>query len=448
MRHNLSYFAFALLFLFTLSSCYRETELPVVAVFEVRIEHGNHTMPVRIQLDNRTTGANFYRWTFEGGSPGTSTQKNPGTITYSQAGTFRILLEAWNDGYSTEKEYFITIYPALRVDFEVEIPINNFAPVELVLTNTGSEAHSYEWHFEGAETTTSTEREPQNIIFRNPGTHTITLTAFNGFEHFSTSRTIEVLPALEVDFEIIPDFYSEDFEVPFTAVLQNKTISGLNFLWTSSSGTITNTTAEHTEIHITEAGTHTITLQAENGKESKTKSLELTLHPNSNLFRVRDVRFGVKQAENTIGSLFSLDRRRIFLSNEVRSADEPFINLVFFSVDANLQNNKFISPTVAHNYDFFPMPLATATYFVNSQAGTGINFTAEDFSAMQDDLPLQNLDIRANANDTWFSTADLPQVILFETADGRKGAIKIREAVRDGNRSYILTDIKYQKESR
>jgi PKD repeat protein len=440
--------AFCMLLLFALSSCYKETELPVVIAFDIEVEDDNYTMPVRITPENRTTGANFYRWTFEGGSPASSTQKQPGTITYSQAGTYRILLEAWNDGSSKEEEFIFTVYPNLRVDFEIEIPINNFAPVALQLTNTGSEAAGYEWHFEGAETTASTDREPQNIVYRNPGTHTITLTAFNGFERFSISKTIEVLPALVVDFEMIPSFESEDYETPFTANLLNKSISGITYLWTSSGGTISNNTSEHAELHITEAGTYTISLQVNNDKEIKTMTQELVIRPNSNLRQVNDIKFGVKQAENTIGCFFSMAKRRIFLSNEVRSADEPFINLVFYSTDITLQFCKFISPTVATIFDFYPMPLATATYFVNTQIDTKIDFTATDFNNMQNDLPLRNLDIKGNANDVWFSTVDLPYIILFETADGRKGAIKIKEAIRNGEESYILTDIKYQKESK
>lgn len=37
------------------------------------------------------------------------------------------------------------------------------------------------------------------------------------------------------------------------------------------------------------------------------------------------------------------------------------------------------------------------------------------------------------------------RIVLFETANGRKGAIKIKEYVSNGAESYIVVDIKMQK---
>ncbi|MCL1868091.1 MAG: PKD domain-containing protein [Paludibacter sp.] len=438
---------YAFLLMFVMFSCYKETPVAVSVSFEVKAAGDNYTMPVRVTPENCTTGADYYQWTFEGGVPAASNQRQPGEITYNKAGVYTIRLEAWNDGARQEKEYTFTVYPSLIVNFDVEIPINNFAPAELKITNTGSEAASYLWQFDGAETETSTNREPQGIIYRNAGTYTITLNAFNGFETFSISKTIEVQPALDVDFEIIPSFEDEDYESPFKASLQNKTISGLNYLWSCSGGTIPNATSENTEINMSNSGNYNIVLQASNGKETKTATKTVTIKPNSNLYRVSDVKFGVKQAENTLGCYFSLAKRATYISNEVRSADEPFINLVFYSADVSLQFCKFISPTDVSNFDFYPMPNATATYFINDLSATIIVFSGGGFDSMENDSPLQSLNIRNNANSTWFSTVTLPYIILFETSDGRKGAIKIKQAVCNGNESYILTDIKYQKES-
>ena len=37
------------------------------------------------------------------------------------------------------------------------------------------------------------------------------------------------------------------------------------------------------------------------------------------------------------------------------------------------------------------------------------------------------------------------RIVLFETANGRKGAIKIKEYISNGTESYIFVDIKMQK---
>jgi hypothetical protein len=45
-----------------------------------------------------------------------------------------------------------------------------------------------------------------------------------------------------------------------------------------------------------------------------------------------------------------------------------------------------------------------------------------------------------------FSNDMLPRVVLFQNAQGKKGAIKIKQFVSAGQDSYILCDIKVQKD--
>ncbi len=54
-----------------------------------------------------------YLWTFEGGSPLSSTEKNP-TVTYNTAGVFKVnlLINRLSDGATNSKEVEITVYPS------------------------------------------------------------------------------------------------------------------------------------------------------------------------------------------------------------------------------------------------------------------------------------------------------------------------------------------------
>jgi len=78
--------------------------------------------------------------------------------------------------------------------------------------------------------------------------------------------------------------------------------------------------------------------------------------------------------------------------------------------------------------------------------GCGLNFSATDFDNMTTDLPLQPLNITP-AGGSWhqFLSTPINRVVLFVTADGRRGAIKIKQFVSAGAGSYIMTDIKIQK---
>jgi hypothetical protein len=51
-----------------------------------------------------------------------------------------------------------------------------------------------------------------------------------------------------------------------------------------------------------------------------------------------------------------------------------------------------------------------------------------------------------NAGKTPFNNAVVSRVVLFKTEDGRKGAVKIKDFVSAGTASYILVDIKIQKQ--
>jgi len=44
-----------------------------------------------------------------------------------------------------------------------------------------------------------------------------------------------------------------------------------------------------------------------------------------------------------------------------------------------------------------------------------------------------------------FDNSVVPRIVLFQTRDGRKGAIKIKQFVQNGAASYIVADIKVQK---
>ena len=58
-------------------SCLKETELPVVINIGYTIVGEHHTTPLTIELENTTTGADLFEWTFENGTPATSNVRNP-----------------------------------------------------------------------------------------------------------------------------------------------------------------------------------------------------------------------------------------------------------------------------------------------------------------------------------------------------------------------------------
>ena len=285
------------------------------------------------------------------------------------------------------------------------------------------------------------------MLFNAAGVHTVSLIVNNGRETFELSKTIELKAPIAVDFDLEPSFDDFDYEVPFTAALINRSTSALTYQWSATGGTIAGNTDENTEISFTTAGTYTVTLTASNEKETKVVTKEITLKENSNLYTLTDVRFGTKRAENSIGCFYSLADRDILLSDEVDASNGGSIDLVFFGLNDTFGQCYFVSPDNITGSGFDVVPNAKTTYFVNKIEDTSLIFTDSDFQSMTTDRALQSLDIRTAAQSgTWFTNVFIPRLVLFETAGGIKGAIRIKAFVSEGSQSYILTDIKVQKQ--
>jgi PKD repeat protein len=330
---------------------------------------------------------------------------------YNTAGTYTITLTASNvDGSTDALKKTITVVDGFTVQFSTEIIDSNYPPVEVDLTNaTAGVGLNYSWTFEGGTPATSTEQHPDNVVFETPGEHTITLEVSNGFESFTKTTTIEVAPDIEAIFDWEVDFKDDDYQAPVTINMTNSSISATSYTWTFPSGSPVSSTEETPTVTFNTPGTYTITLEAGNGKQTHTATKEITIQPNTNIRTFESVELGINTAHN----------------------------------------NNVISPDEVHSNGFNPISDTTHTKFINSQeiCNCDASLSVAQFDAMDDDTLLEALTITETPNGLLkFDNSLLPRVVLLETANGRKGAIKIKGYVDEGLNSYIICDIKIQKE--
>jgi PKD repeat protein len=153
--------------------------------------------------DTSTMSPSSWEWTFEGGTPSTSTEQNP-LITYNTAGTYTVTLIATNiNGSDTEtKTDYITVTP-------LQPPVADFTASATIVSQGDSvdftdlstnNPTSWSWTFAGGTPGTGTAQNP-TITYNTPGTYTVTLTAFNGAGSDSHTKTnyievYEVLPTV------------------------------------------------------------------------------------------------------------------------------------------------------------------------------------------------------------------------------------------------------------
>ena len=307
---------------------------------------------------------------------------------------------------------------------------------------------SYKWVFEGGTPSESTLQQPPLINFIDTGFHNISLTVNDGRTNSTLAKKIHVSTALFPGFKIEPSFEDEDSEAPLNATLCNTTISGLTYNWSSTGGSIDNISVQHPDIHFENPGTYTVTLTAANSKQSKQFTQTITVKKKKNLRTFTNIKLGINTAHGSIGSFFSTSLRKTFRAGDNMNVEGKSIDVVYFGLNQNFTYNKFLSPDSASAYTFSAIPGATSNQIINAQelCNCGNIMSSADFDQMSSGSVLQNYMIKPGAEGKkQFNNNSSPRIVLYQTADGRKGAIKIKQFVTSGSQSYIVVDIKIQK---
>lgn len=151
--------------------------------------------PATIQFFDSSDTTFLWNWTFEGGTPATSTAQNP-VVTYATPGVYDVTLTAITQTASTftvERPNYIAISGPPTADFSSVLNGNSAS-----FTNNSSNATSYQWDF--GDGGTSTDANPTHV-FAAPGQYEVTLEATNacGFTVSTQSVTVEVSGADYLD---------------------------------------------------------------------------------------------------------------------------------------------------------------------------------------------------------------------------------------------------------
>ncbi|MDR1883796.1 MAG: PKD domain-containing protein [Prevotella sp.] len=434
--------------LFLVCSCHQEQTIPVEIAVTLHVKDDNHTSPLSVTIENKTKSAGSFLWTFEGGEPATSTKKDPGTVVFTEPGEHTVTLEAWNDGDRTSKTYAIRVDSAVTAVFKTEVDINNYAPAVFNITNLSSGGSTYQWTFEGGEPSSCEERNPPAITYRQEGKYPMSLVVNNGSAIFTFTQEIEVRESLEASFSIVPSFEDiDDMEAPLRATFDTR-LQGVETLsWECQGATLTNSAAVDAGVHFPVAGQYTVYLNVSNGKHSKRVSQNITIKDNTNLRTHQNIRLGINTARETTGCLYSTRLRQTFKSSEIGANNGAMTDIAFLGLSSDFTYNRFVSPDKLAETPLPEIPNAIPTKFINKTESGSITLSPAQFNAMTTDALLREMQISsAGYGDEFFTASSLPRVVLFETSDGRKGAILVKEAVSNGPEgSCILTDIKVQK---
>lgn len=219
--------------------------------------------------------ASKWNWTFEGGTPPTSTLQNP-TVTYAEPGTYGVTLQVSNEDNSAElkKDGFVVVAAAaVAADFKAS-KTNAIQAENVVFTDlsTGS-PESWEWEFisgTGA-TLTSTEQNPI-IAFDEPGIYSVKLTASN---QDNSNQAIKADYITIIDKTSVEAAFEADQKNTYTGATVNFTDKSIGtataWNWTFEGGTPATSTAQNPTVTYNTPGRYKVTLVASNDVKSSTK---------------------------------------------------------------------------------------------------------------------------------------------------------------------------------
>jgi PKD domain protein len=434
-----------LLVIALLSSCLREESVPIASAFSIEVAE-DKTTPVQVQLKNESYGADEYEWTFEGGSPASSREKRPGTVTFTEPGEHKIRLRVRNSVEEKVSEQTLRVDSALSLNFDYQIAINDIAPAVVTLRNLSKGGSHYEWSFEGGEPSSSVAQYPSAVTFKDGGEHKIHLRVFNGSRYEELSKTVTLQAPMRADFSYTPSAVDQDWEAPLTLRTQNITTGGLTYRWLCEGATVEHPDAVATSIRFERAGRYHLTLLARNGKEEQRINKIITIKPNRGIIEQQNLKFGINEAKNTIGCFYSSYTGGVVTSKRI--AEEQLgskIDFGFFALNSSFSYCYFFAPNQAVSSSFPLIPRAQEASFVHYPSDYGSTITDADFKSFRQAKDFDRFKQWSEPRPRHFDKGSLPHFVLFRTADGRRGVIRVKRYVHAGTTSYILADIKIEK---
>ena len=207
------------------------------------------------------------------------------------------------------------------------------------------------------------------------------------------------------------------------------------------SGLSSNSSEKEPVLSFSKTGTYILQLEVSNGKKTKKIQKEIIIVPDKGFAIIKDVKLGISSASQTIGSYFSSKLRTVFKENEsISKVQADQIDLVYFGLNDSFSFNQFVSPHKAQSVGF-NANFTNQTKVINVQTLV----LPEDFTKL-DLTKLMALDAQNTLETSkFFGATPLPKVVLFETQTGKKGAVLIKQIVKDGNNSYLIADFRVMK---
>ena len=246
---------------------------PLTAAFSASATQG--CAPLSVTFSDQSQGnATSWMWTFEGGTPATSTAQNP-TVTFSQAGTYNVSLTVGNGSLQSTAQQvdYVVVNGGPTAAFATNASLGNNV---VQFANNSTAASNYEWFF--GDDVESTEENPSHT-YEADGAYTVTLVAHNACGNDTSTQTLIILLPPTATFTQNLSNGCQGLSIVFTAVPQGE---GLTYAWTFEGGNPASSDAPNPTVSYATAGTYDVQLIVSNaaGADTVAQSGVVIVSPN------------------------------------------------------------------------------------------------------------------------------------------------------------------------
>lgn len=241
---------------------------PPLAAFSAAPQEGCAPLTVEF-TDESSENATAWSWSFDGGLPANSAERDP-VVQYLSPGVYGVTLTVTNaagsDTYSETQYITVNSGPSAGYTFAV----TNYTQVDF--TNNSSNAISYQWDF--GDGNSSLEANPQHI-YAGDGLYAVQLIATND----CGSDTTETL--LEIATPPVPGFSADVTSGCAPLTVQFTDASSANttgWSWTFEGGTPASSTEQNPVVEYLSPGVFGVTLTVSNGAGENSEITEDYIH--------------------------------------------------------------------------------------------------------------------------------------------------------------------------
>ncbi|MEQ9374548.1 MAG: PKD domain-containing protein [Imperialibacter sp.] len=300
-----------------------------------------------VEFFDRSKGATSWAWTFDGGTPTTSTSQNP-SVTYATDGAYTVTLVSKNASGATSTktiEGYVQVGPVDDGPIEALFTSDIQTVVQgntVKFTNTSKGMpESVIWFFEGGTPSASTELNP-TVKYETTGSFDVELVVFKEGEQNKILKANYVTvtadnSTLKAKFKVNTPTVFVGNQIKFTDI---STGGATSWAWTFEGGTPSTSSSQNPVVVYNTSGKFNVTLKVTKGAETNT----LTIEDHVGVY----VSTGIEFSDGVIDSYYS-------------NTNPDFTGLYGGECNAFFANRRLLDPTnVNGNTDtFVSLPLGS-----------------------------------------------------------------------------------------